>query len=130
MKRILSILFAAAALMSVGLDLVAPAAKAQGPLLESYVAFLGPNDHYNSRGARLTEPWQIVRQDRANFHRFGIRDQGDQADRFFASTQNRARMERLILNGYIEPNAAWRIVNENVWVRVDIYPNSVNVTVN
>lgn len=105
-------------------------AVAQGPVLESYVAFLGPNDHFNSRGARLTEPWQIIRQDRANFHRFGIRDRGDQADRFFASIANRGRMERMILNGYIEPNAAWRIVNDNVWIRVDVYPNSVNVSVN
>ncbi len=71
---------------------------AQGPLLDEYVAYLGEDDHYNSRGKRLTEPWQIIRQDRANFHRFGIRDRGDQGDSFFSSMQNRARMERMIIS--------------------------------
>lgn len=113
------------ALMALG----AGSTRAQGPLLESYSAFLGPADHFNSRGARLTEPWQVIRQDRANFHRFGVRDPGDQGDAYFASAGNRARMERMILNGYIEGNAGWRIVNENVWIRVDVYANAVNVTV-
>ena len=106
-----------------------PVAQAQGQLLDSYVAFLGPNDHFNSRGARLTEPWQIIRQDRANYHKFRVRDPGDEGDRFFGSIKNRGKMERMILNGYINPNAAWRIVNENVWVQVEIYANAVNVTV-
>jgi len=104
-------------------------AQAQGPLLEVYTAFLGPADHFNSRGARLTAPWQVIRQDRANFHRYGVRDPGDQNDRFFASVANRGRMERMILNGYIDPNAGWRIVNQNVWIRVEVYANSVNVSV-
>ena len=103
--------------------------QAQGRFLESYTAFLGPNDHFNSRGTRLTQPWQIIRQDRANVHRFGRGDQGDEWDSYFGSANNRARMERMILNGYIEPNAAWRIVNQNVWVHVEIYENAVNVTV-
>ena len=38
-------------------------------LLESYVAFLSANDHYNSRGVRLSASWQIIRQDRANLVR-------------------------------------------------------------
>ena len=130
MKRIVRNL-TAAAVMAAGLaGVTVPAAQAQGPLLETYVAFLGTDDHYNSRGARLSEPWQIIRQDRANFHKFGIRDRGDESDRFFSSIANRGRMERMILNGYIDPNAAWRIVNDNVWIRVEVYENSVNVTVN
>lgn len=104
-------------------------AKAQGALLDQYVAFIGPADHFNSRGQRLTQPWQILRQDRANYHRFGIRDAGDQYDGYFGSAENRARMERMIRNGYINANAARRIVNGNVWVRVEIYRNAVNVTV-
>jgi len=104
-------------------------AKAQGPLLDQYVAFIGPADHFNSRGQRLTQPWQILRQDRANYHRFGIRDAGDQYDGYFGSAENRARMERMIRNGYINANAARRVVNGNVWVRVEIYRNAVNVTV-
>lgn len=127
--RVIKALLAGAALIA-GAGLVSvPDAKAQGQLLDRYVAFLGPNDHFNSRGARLTEPWQIIRQDRANYHKFRVRDPGDEGDRFFGSIKNRGRMERMILNGYINPNAAWRIVNENVWIQVEIYANAVNVTV-
>ena len=127
MKRT-SILLALFAMLAAGLSFAAPA-LAQGPLLEVYVAYLGADDHYNSRGARLSEPWQVIRQDRANFHRFGIRDRGDESDRFFASANNRARMERMILNGYIEGNAGWRIVNDNCWIRVEVYADSVRIKV-
>jgi len=130
MKRMLKTLTAIAAMTAALAGAVVPGARAQGPLLETYVAFIGPADHYNSRGARLSEPWQIIRQDRANFHKFGIRDRGDEGDRFFSSIANRNRMERMILNGYIDRNAAWRIVNDNVWIRVEVYENSVSVTVN
>ena len=78
----------------------APAARAQA-LLESYIAVIGPEDLYNSRGVRLTQPWQILRQDRANFHRYGIRHRGDTGDRFFANLNNRAIMERMVMRGRI-----------------------------
>ena len=120
---------AAGAISLAAVALAPVSAQAQGPLLEVYTAFLGPADHFNSSGSRLTAPWQVIRQDRANFHRFGVRDPGDEADRFFAIAANRSRMEQLILNGYIDPGAGSRIVNGNVWIRVEIYENSVNVTV-
>lgn len=90
-------------------------------LLESYVAYLSPQDHYNSRGTRLTAVWQIIRQDRANFHRYGIRDPGDEWDSFFGSMENRAIAERMLANGYIDRNTARYIVNNAATVRVDIY---------
>jgi hypothetical protein len=117
---------AAAILLFVSGGTLGPA-KAQ--VIETYRAFLGSADHFNSRGVRLTEPWQIIRQDRANYHRFNVRDPGDQSDVFFDSIANRARMEQLIQSGHIEPSAGRRIINGNVWIRVDIYQNSVNVTV-
>lgn len=98
-----------------------PNTAASQALIESYVAYLSFDDHYNSEGQRLTEPWQIVRQDRANFHRFGIMDAGDEWDSFFESADNRAALEQMILSGYIAPAAANSIVNSNVWIRVDIY---------
>lgn len=128
MRMVKALLVGAALLFSAGFGSF-PVAQAQGQLLDSYVAFIGPNDHFNSKGGRLTEPWQIIRQDRANYHRFRVRDPGDEGDIFFSSMANRGRMERMILNGYINPNAAWRIVNENVWIQVEIYANAVNVTV-
>ncbi len=90
-------------------------------VLESYVAYIGRDDLYNSSGVRLTEPWQILRQDRANYHRFGIRQLGDEGDGFFGSIDNRARMERMIMNGVIAPSAASSIVSGGATVRVTLY---------
>lgn len=112
MRRIL--LAAVAAMM------VAPAVQAQ-QLLDAYVAYIGRDDLYNSRGARLTEPWQVLRQDRANYHRFGVRQRGDEGDSFFGSIDNRAIMERMVMNGYIEPSAARALVNGGSTVFVRIY---------
>ena len=89
-------------------------------VIGSYTAFLSWNDHYNSNGQRLTEPWQIIRQDRANFHRYGERDSGDQWDSFFASIENRARAEQMLANGTITPQVRNAIVNGEVTVRVEI----------
>lgn len=103
-------------------------------LIGSYVAFIGTDDLYNSRGARLTEPWQVLRQDRANFHRFGISQAGDEWDPFFASIENRAAMERMIMNGHIDPVARRDILRGGAMVHVGIYGSGnaghyVNVTV-
>ena len=48
-------------------------------LRESYKALLSERDHFNSEGQRLTSAAAIIRQDRANVHRFGIKD----AEHFF-----------------------------------------------
>ncbi len=80
-------------------------------LVDRYIAVIGVEDLYNSKGQRLTEPWQILRQDRANYHRFGIRHDGDTGDQFFASIDNRAIMERMVMNGYIDPAASNTLVN-------------------
>ena len=103
-------------------------------LIGSYVAYIGRQDLYNSNGQRLSEPWQVLRQDRANYHRFGISQAGDEWDPFFGSIDNRAAMERMIMNGYIEPNAARILINGGATVFVRIYGTgntgrSVDVTV-
>ena len=53
-------------------------------LIGSYVALLSEADHFNSKGQRLTSAAAIIRQDRANFHRYGIKDPQDEGDTFFA----------------------------------------------
>lgn len=90
-------------------------------LVGSYFAFIGRDDLYNSKGQRLTEPWQILRQDRANYHRFGIWQVGDEGDNFFGSIDNRAIMERMVMNGRIDSFAGQRIVAGGVTVHVQIY---------
>lgn len=97
-------------------------------LLETYVALLSANDHYNSNGQRLTEPWQIIRQDRANFHRYGTGDPQDEWDSFFGNFNNRAAAEQMLLNAFISPQARSAIVNREVMIRVEVwgYGNTAN----
>lgn len=103
-------------------------------LIGSYWAFIGTQDLYNSKGARLTAPWQVLRQDRANVHKFGISQAGDEWDPFFASIDNRAAMERMIMNGSIEASASRILMQGGATVFVRIYGSgnrgtSVRVTV-
>jgi hypothetical protein len=98
-------------------------------LVGEYYAHIGPSDLYNSRGARLTEAWQIIRQDRANYHRFGVRDPGDQGDAFFDSADNRDMMESMLRNGFIEPSAARQVVSGGRLIRVRIFEQTVDVEV-
>jgi len=90
-------------------------------IVGSYVAYIGRDDVYNSSGTRLNQPWQILRQDRANFHRFGISQRGDEWDSFFGSIDNRAIMERMVMNGSIDRAAAQGIVRGGATVFVRIY---------
>ncbi|MEP2714936.1 hypothetical protein [Pseudophaeobacter sp.] len=107
------------------LSLSAPAALADD-LLADYVAFIGQADLHNSKGARLSEPWQILRQDRANYHRFGISQPGDEWDPIFKDKGNRAIMERMIQHGSISASAGRDIVRGGVMVRVKVYDNGKN----
>lgn len=113
------------------LSVVAPASAQE--LKESYKAYLSEADHFNSSGGRLRTAAAIIRQDRANVHRFNVRDRADQDDVFFASSDNRAALEALIERGTSDPTAINRIVNGTPLVRVDIYAGPqgpyVNVTV-
>lgn len=107
----------------------APAVAKQEPMLESYCAQLSARDHFNSNGQRLTTAAAIIRQDRANFHKFGKRDPGDENDSFFRSQANRARLEALIAEGQSETSALRRVVNGEPRVCVEIYSDFVNVMV-
>ncbi len=90
-------------------------------LTERYTARLGTADHFNSNGERLTTPAAILRQDRANFHRFGIRDPEDTDDRFFRLADNRARLENMLDRAEASPGAYNAIVNGTPVVEVLIY---------
>jgi hypothetical protein len=95
---------------------------AQAPqLIGSYVALLSEADHFNSSGQRLTSAAAIIRQDRANFHRFGVKDPQDESDTFFADEGNRAALEQMLERGRADPGVLARIVNGTSLVRVDIY---------
>lgn len=90
-------------------------------LVESYVARLGPEDHFSSSGGRLTSPALIIRQDRANYHKFGVRDPEDQSDGFFQSANNRELLQEFLDRGRTTPSAYRMIVNGQPLIRVNIY---------
>ena len=115
MKFLSSLALAAAAVFT-----TVPAAFAE-EIIGSYVAYIGRDDLYNSKGARLNEPWQILRQDRANYHRFGISQSGDEWDPFFDSIKNRAIMERMIMNGSMTSGARNGLLQGGATVFVRIY---------
>lgn len=96
-----------------------PAAAAE--LIGSYNAYLSRADHYNSQGERLTTAAAIIRQDRANFHKFGVQDPQDESDSYFDNVNNRAVLERMLNDGTSDPGVLSRIVNGNVMIHVDIY---------
>jgi hypothetical protein len=123
------------AIVSAVLVALTPAAATAQSLQAQYVAFIGEADLYNSSGARLSAPWQVVRQDRANFHRFGIRQPGDEWDPVFDDVDDRALMERYIRDGHISAQAAADImrggativvyihasVQQGQWLEIDVY---------
>ena len=108
-------------LLALGLVLACSAPAAAAELIGSYNAFLSRADHYNSQGERLTSAAAIIRQDRANFHKFGIQDDQDESDDYFDDVGNRAVLEQLLNDGDSDAGVLSRIVNSNVMIHVDIY---------
>jgi hypothetical protein len=106
---------------AIGMSLYAPTFSHAQQLVGSYVALLSEADHFNSNGQRLTSAAAIIRQDRANFHRYGIKDPEDESDTFFSDEGNRALLEQMLERGHAEPGVISRIVNGTPLIRVDIY---------
>lgn len=90
-------------------------------LIESYVARLGANDHFNSNGERLTSPALIIRQDRANVHKFGRPDPEDEFDLFFQDVGSREILQKLFERGRTPKEVRRAIVNGQPLVRVSLY---------
>lgn len=89
-------------------------------IIESYTAVLSEQDHYNSEGDAINTVAGVIRQDRANFHKFGIRQDGDTPDNFFRDKSNRAQLEDFINQGSISSGAANAILNTCPLVLVNI----------
>jgi len=100
-----------ATVLAVAASMVAVAPVSAQTLIESYRAYIGWADLHNSKGARLTTPIQVLRQDRANVHRFGISQAGDEWDSLFGDYDMRSAMERWARNGAIGPQARYYLNN-------------------
>ena len=89
-------------------------------LICSYVARLSARDHRASDGYPLRDVAAIIRQDRANFHKFGVRDSEDESDTFFNSVKNRESLESMLRRRRFNPSIASAIINGNPLVQVDV----------
>lgn len=81
------------------LGLAAPAAAQDWDQLAYYIAVIGPEDMRNSSGQPVTSLGGVLQQDRANFHRFGIRHSGDETDPLFSNRDLRARIPQMVSDG-------------------------------
>lgn len=118
-----------AIISSIGLALAlafATPALAQTPI-DSYCAQISEHDKYASDGFELTDAGSILRQDRANFHRFGNADDSDYGDATFDSAKAREQIPAMLDGGEIEFGLAEDIVRGTPYVCVDIYPQFLAV---
>jgi hypothetical protein len=99
-------------------------------MLGSYVARISDRDHHASDGYELDSAAQMVRQDRANWHKFHRRDADDQGDDWFRSNDDRANLQRMLQRGGAMSSATKRaIVNGEPLIQVDVYEDSVHVSI-
>lgn len=86
----------------------------------SYTARLSARDHRASDGYALRDVAAIIRQDRANFHKFRIRDEEDEADSFFSSVKNRENLEGMLRRRKLSSSVAAAVINGNPLVQVEV----------
>jgi hypothetical protein len=113
---------------AIGLALAAPAAAQD--YLGSYVARISAQDHRASDGYPLDTAAQMVRQDRANVHRYGRVDAEDDDDPWFRSADARAQLERMLnQRGAMSDRTRQIIARGQPVVRVEVWRNRVAVEV-
>jgi len=103
-------------------------AIAQSQPIAVYCTSISENDKSSSDGFALTDAGSILRQDRANFHKFGYRDPGDESDRYFTSAGNRALLPKLLAAGVTDPSILKKIVKGTPHVCVSVYKGWLDVT--
>tara|TARA_R110002020_G_scaffold312273_1_gene527769 strand:- start:33 stop:407 length:375 start_codon:yes stop_codon:yes gene_type:complete len=109
-----------------GLVSLAAPALAQG-VVDEYCTSISENDKTASDGFELTDAASILRQDRANYHKFHVRDRGDQGDRTFASAGARAKIPAMLDSGDSDASVLRKIVRGTPSVCVWIFPDHLYV---
>ena len=90
---------------------------------EMYMARITKNDMKSSAGVPLKDPAEIIRQDRANVHKFGNPD-GDDVDTFFTTAERRALIPEMLKNGFFtKPIADMLRQNREILLRIWIRHN-------
>ncbi|TJW04550.1 MAG: hypothetical protein E5W82_31005 [Mesorhizobium sp.] len=99
-------------------------------MLGSYVARISYRDHHASDGYELDNAADMVRQDRANWHKFHRRDSDDENDVWFRTNDHRAGLQRrLERGGSMSASTRRAIVNGEPLIQVDVYSHSVRVSI-
>jgi hypothetical protein len=99
-------------------------------MLGSYVARISERDHEASDGYALGSAAQMVRQDRANWHKFRRRDSDDEGDAWFRTNDERADLQRMLERpGAMSSSTKRAIVNGEPLIQVDVYDSSVRVSI-
>ena len=124
--------FTAALVLAISAGLFFSADSVAQPLADEplayYQAYIGTQDLYNSRGVRLSSAAQVLRQDRANVHKFGIWQSGDQVDSIFDTYGNRDVMTRVLERNGLDPYVARQIIRGNVMVYVEVWGHGNTIT--
>jgi hypothetical protein len=95
----------------------------------SYVARLSSKDHINSSGAKLQTAADVIRQDRANYHKYGIRNTEDISDNIFDEAGSRANISNMLKHGHTTTSALQTIINGTPLVRVLVYRDYIDVSI-
>ncbi|EAU40016.1 hypothetical protein FP2506_02205 [Fulvimarina pelagi HTCC2506] len=101
--------------------------SAQTAIDDSYCTQISERDKQASDGYPLTDAGSILRQDRANLHRYGRPDRGDDGDFTFVSQNARAQIPQLVTNGNSDPAVLDEIVYGTPSVCVNVYRNHMDV---
>ena len=101
-----------------------------GDYLGAYVARISDGDHYNSNGEGLDSAAQMVRQDRANYHKFGASDPEDDYDPWFTTNAKRARLQTMLeRGGAMSSGVRNAIIRGEPLVQVEVWTDRVKVTI-
>ncbi|HSI87148.1 MAG TPA: hypothetical protein VK970_25395, partial [Candidatus Methylacidiphilales bacterium] len=103
---------------------IAPASAGDGSIT-SYRAYIGEKDLYASDGLRLKTPRDVLRQDRANYHKYGITQEGDTDDGYFTTPGRRERFENIPVR--CSERVAAAIVEGGSTFGVTVYEDHIEV---
>lgn len=97
------------------------------PVAPGYTARLSRQDRLNSKGQPLTQLSEILRQDRANFHRFQRRDSEDSNDPWFESAPSRAFFETARIEVLGGQAVTEKLLREDALIQVEKDNNTLRV---
>ena len=90
-------------------------------VMVSYVARISKYDKQTLSGKTLKHFKHMIGQDRANVHRFNIKDDEDEIDKEFTSRERRMWLTNKLIASQISSKVAYQIKNNNPLIRVTVF---------